>query len=175
MYRQQFYALRQCDGESVTNFVSRLKAQAMLCAFTCPSQECTTSHSSDMIKSQLIAGIRNPSHQDKVLSEMEILKTLDQVTNRLLALESTERAATHFRPPFSPALDNTITSIGHDKCKPSSTPKNTFTNTKKMLWMWQGFASERSNLLSCLGKDLQQVQEAESLRKRLQRICQCIH
>ena len=131
VYRQQFYALRQSDGESVTNFVSRLKAQAMLCAFTCPSQECTTSHSSDMIKSKLIAGIRNPSHQDKVLSEMEILKTLDQVTNRLLALESTECAATHFRPPFSPALDNTITSIGHDKCKPSSTPKNTFTNTKK--------------------------------------------
>ena len=39
VYRQQFYALRQSDGESVTNFVSRLKAQAMLCAFTCPSQE----------------------------------------------------------------------------------------------------------------------------------------
>lgn len=128
VYRQQFYALRQSDGESVTNFVSRLKAQAMLCAFKCPSQECTTSHSSDMVKSQLIAGIRNPSHQDKVLSEMEILKTLDQVTNRLLALESTERATTHFRPPFSPAPDNMITPIGHEKRKPS-TPKRT-TNTK---------------------------------------------
>ena len=66
VYRQQFYTLRQSDGESVTNFVSRFKAQAMLCAFTCPNQECTTSHSLDMVKSQLIAGPHNLSHQDKV-------------------------------------------------------------------------------------------------------------
>ena len=42
VYRQQFYTLRQSDGESVTNFVSILKVQAMLCAFTCPNQECTS-------------------------------------------------------------------------------------------------------------------------------------
>ena len=113
VYRQQSFTLKQLDGESITNFVSRLKA--LLCDFTCQNQTCTTAYSPDMIKSQLIAGTHNPSHQSKVLSEMEILKTLDQVINRLLALESTERAATHFRSPFSPLQpSNDIAPITHD-------------------------------------------------------------
>lgn len=102
VYRQQFFTLRQSDCESVTNFISRLKAQAMLCAFngkgSCAQDACIVSYSEDMVKSQLIAGLRNPAHQSKVLSEMEALKTLDLVTTRLLALESTERASTHLRP-----------------------------------------------------------------------------
>ena len=108
VYRQQFFTLKQSDGESITNFVSRLKAQAMLCDFTCQNQTCTTSYSPEMVKSQLIAGTLNPSHQSKVLSEMEALRTLDQVINRLLTLESTEMAATHFRSPFS-----TLQTTGH--------------------------------------------------------------
>lgn len=100
VYRQQFFTLRQSDCESITNYISRLKAQAMLCAFkskgSCGQDACTVSYSEDMVKSQLIAGLRNPSHQSKVLSEMEVLKTLEP---RLLALESTERASTHLRPP----------------------------------------------------------------------------
>lgn len=103
VYRQQFFTLRQTDCESITNFISRLKAQAMLCAFTtkgsCNQNTCMASFAEDMVKSQLIAGLRNASHQSKILSEMEVLKTLEQVTTRLLALESTERATTHFRPP----------------------------------------------------------------------------
>ena len=108
VYRQQFFTMRQTDDESVTNFISRLKAQAMLCAFnskgSCNTEGCTVSFFEDMVKSQLIAGTRNPSHQSKVLSEMEGLKTLDQVTSRLLALESTEQASTHFRPSSEVAL-----------------------------------------------------------------------
>ena len=38
VYRQQFFTLKQSDGESITNFVSRLKAQAMLCHFTCQNR-----------------------------------------------------------------------------------------------------------------------------------------
>lgn len=102
VHRQQFFSLRQHDGENITSFVSRLKAQAMLCAFTskgiCGS-ECKISYSEDMVKSQLIAGALNSSHQSRILAEMESLKTLDQVITRLLALESTDRASTHFRSP----------------------------------------------------------------------------
>ena len=125
VYHQQFFTLKQSDGESITNFVSRLKAQAMLCDFTCQNQTCTTAYSPDMVKSQLIAGTHNPSHQSKVLSEMEVLKTLDQVINRLLALESTERAATHFRSPFSPLPpSNDIAPITHDRKKQFSSKQD---------------------------------------------------
>lgn len=128
VYRQQFFTLKQSDGESVTNFISRLKAQAMLCAFTtissCPDQNCHASYSSEMVKSQLIAGTRNPSHQSKVLSEMEVLKTLDQVVSRLLALESTERATTHFRSPFLPPQSNEVAPIINDRRKPPTSKTN---------------------------------------------------
>lgn len=107
VYRQQFFMLKQSDGESITNFVSRLKAKAMLCDFTtntsCEDQNCRATYSADMVKSQLIAGTRNPNHQSKVLTEMDALKTLDQVIERLLTLESTERASSHFRAPFTPS------------------------------------------------------------------------
>ena len=118
VYRQQFFTLKQSDGESVTTFVSRLKAHAMLCEFTCQNDSCTTSYSPDMVKSQLIAGTRNPSHQSKVLAEMEVLKTLDQVINRLLALESTECATTHFRSPFSPLPSTELAPITDDRRNP---------------------------------------------------------
>ena len=84
VYRQQFFTMKQTDGESITTFISRLKAQAMLCAFTCKETTCTVSYSEDMVKSQLIAGTRNPSHQSKVLSETQSLKTLEEVSTRLL-------------------------------------------------------------------------------------------
>lgn len=102
VYHQQSFTMRQTDGESVTNFISRPKAQAMLCAFnskgSCNTAGCTVSFFEDMEKSQLIAGTRNPSHQGNVLLQMEDLKTLVQVTSRLLALESTKRAFTHLCP-----------------------------------------------------------------------------
>ena len=75
----------------------------MLSAFnsngSCNQNDCSVSFSEDMVKSQLIAGLRNPTHQSKVLSEMEALKTFELVTTSLLALESTARASTHFQPP----------------------------------------------------------------------------
>jgi len=47
IYRQHFYNLKQSDGETITSFISRLKAQAMLCAFqcqgTCGNDTCTSS------------------------------------------------------------------------------------------------------------------------------------
>ena len=101
VYRQQFFVMSQNDGETITCYISRLKAKAMLCTFTqkCDgAAQCTTNHSEDMIRSQLIAGLRNAAHQSKVLGEMQQLKTLDQLTERLLTLESTEQASSHLRP-----------------------------------------------------------------------------
>jgi len=106
VYRQQFFVMKQADGESITNYTSRLKSQAMLCQFKrncdCKSNQCTSSYSEDMIRSQLIAGLRNSSHQVKVLSEIATLATLDALIERLLTLESTEKAAHHFQPGNTP-------------------------------------------------------------------------
>ena len=101
VYRQHFYNLQQSGGETVTSFISRLKAQAVLCEFqckgTCRDNNCTPSYAEEMIHSQLIGGMRNSSHQSRVLSEMAALRTLEQLTTRLLTLEATERASSVFQ------------------------------------------------------------------------------
>ena len=121
VYRQQFFVLKQSDGESITSFISRLKAQAMLCAFvsngSCHNPACKTSYSEDMIRSQLIAGIRSSAYQSKVLSEITILQTLEQLTTRLLALEASERASSQFRSPFDTINGSEVAPIQSTKTK----------------------------------------------------------
>ena len=115
VYRQQFFVLKQNYGESITSFISRLKAQAMLCAFvrngSCHNPACKTSYSEDMIRSHLIADIRSSAYQSKVLSEITILQTLEQLTTRLLALEASERASSQFRSPFDTINESEVTPI----------------------------------------------------------------
>lgn len=112
VYRQQFFRLRQSEGESITHFVSRLKSQAMLCDFVqkCDDGQCETSYSANMITSQLIAGLYNQLHQSKVLSEVGSLKTLSQLVERLLTLESTAQAASHFQPA-SPVVPSALAPV----------------------------------------------------------------
>ena len=102
VYQQQFFVMWQCNGETIISFTARLKSQAMLCDSKrncdCIHHNCTCNYGEDIIKSQLIAGINNHMHQSKVLSEMSTLPILTALLERLLTLESTEKASSHFRP-----------------------------------------------------------------------------
>lgn len=146
VYRQQFFSLRQTERESITRYISRVKSQAMLCAFVrqcdCTDNTCTTSYSEDMIVSQVITGLYNSSHQTKVLSEMDKLKTLKELTERLLTLESTSQASVHLNPGPSSADNSTSAPIksGYQRNKFKDTkpplssmsqPQNNIDNTKK--------------------------------------------
>lgn len=97
----------------------------MLCHFKrtcdCTNNRCTTSYPEDMIRSQLIAGLRNAAHQLKVLSEMQILTTLELLTKLLLTLESTEKASSHFRPAGS-SNSSTLAPVRSDYQRRSRPP-----------------------------------------------------
>ena len=82
-----------------------------------------------MIKSQLIAGIRNSSHQIKVLSEMTVLNTLEILTERLLTLDSTEKPSSHFQPGLVP-LENSSASAVTSEYQKMKFPKQKDTNTR---------------------------------------------
>lgn len=128
VYRQQFFRLKQSDGETITHYVSRLKSQAMLCDFiqNCDDGRCKTSYAENMITSQLIAGLHNQPHQSKVLSEVGTLKSLKQLVERLLTLESTEKAASHFQP----VDQSNVTPIKSDYQKNKYPPPNENRNQK---------------------------------------------
>ena len=114
VYRQTFFAMKQQENESITRYISRLKSQAMLCDFVrhcdCPSRECKTSYSEDMLMSQIITGLINPAHQSKVLSDMIHITTLQVLTERLLTLESTTQATSHFKPETASGMSAPIKS-----------------------------------------------------------------
>ena len=100
VHRVNFGKLKQEDGENVTHFVARLKAQAALCSFTvtCSCHE-NVSFAEEMVAQQLVAGLRDQEHQSKVLAEASSLTTLHLKVERLQSLEATEESATKLQVP----------------------------------------------------------------------------
>ena len=95
VHRQNFYSMRQKEGESITHFLARLRAQAKFCEFTvsCPNKvNCgrQVNYSGDMVAGQMIAGLVNMEHQNRVLAEAATLTTLEQKIQRLVSLETTD-------------------------------------------------------------------------------------
>ena len=90
VHRVNFGKLKQSEGESITHYVARLKAQAALCEF---SVNCScaqkVSFSEEMVSQQLVAGLLVSEHQSKLLSEATTLTTLQDKVVRLQSLEAT--------------------------------------------------------------------------------------
>ena len=105
VHRNTFVQLKQKQGETISSYLGRLKAEASLCEFrqaapdSCSVQTCTcrnhgikVSYEDDQVATQLVAGLYNSDHQARILSESSSLKTLDTKVQRLLALEQSETA-----------------------------------------------------------------------------------
>ena len=76
VHRQTFMKLTQSEGESITDFAARLKEQATLCEFkvACQSQtcDCMVSYSEDMVCNQMVSGLWDKEHQNRILAEADI-------------------------------------------------------------------------------------------------------
>ena len=103
VHRMSFSKLSQMEGETITQFVARLKSQAALCQFTitCRDHEPPKkiSFADEMVAQQLTTGLKNPNHQSKILSEAGTLMTLTAKIERLQCLESTEESTNQMRGP----------------------------------------------------------------------------
>ena len=99
VHRMNFGSLQQNDGESIMDFVARLKSQASLCDImvTCACAK-KISFANEMISQKLTAGISNPNHQSRILSEADTLTTLDSKISRLMGLETTDDATHQMKP-----------------------------------------------------------------------------
>ena len=107
VHRLEFHRMIQEQGETITQWVARLRAKAFLCKFETPCKCCTpavmTSYTDDEVAQRLVAGLRNKEHQTKVLAEVASLTTVDLKIERLQLLETTEESARtlHDRPAVS--------------------------------------------------------------------------
>ena len=73
VHRQRFFRITQAAGESLNQFVAKLKAQATLCQFqvACNNDACarSVSYTEEMVAHQMISGLGNADHQAKILAE----------------------------------------------------------------------------------------------------------
>ena len=116
VHRMAFNTMCQDHGQSITNFVAKLKAKAFLCHFnvTCTDhdQHLSISYAEEMVSQRLIAGLRNQEHQRRILAEAPDLPTLAEKIARLQVLETTEESVSllHNKPPPPPSQANVVRS-----------------------------------------------------------------
>ena len=112
VHRMAFNMLFQDHGESVTQWIARVKAQAFLCDFKVPCTCCVApngpamiSYAEEEIAQRVVAGLYNQEHQRRILSEASTLTTLEMKEKRLKVLEATEQSAQslHRPSPQSPS------------------------------------------------------------------------
>ena len=96
VHQMTFHGMMQQDGESITRWSARLKAQAFLCKFEVQSSTnpvTFVSYADKAVATQLVIGLRNLEHKRKVLAEAATLTTLQSKIERLQLLETTEESA----------------------------------------------------------------------------------
>ncbi len=108
VHQMNFHSMMQEEGESITHYVSRLKAQAFLCKFEveCGCDPVTTvSYADKAVAQRLVAGLCNIDHKRRILADASTLVTLDQKVTRLQLLETTDKSAgmLHQSPAVKPS------------------------------------------------------------------------
>ena len=89
VHRFTFSNMSQSDGESIQQYIIRLKSAALDCAYACPNCECDLS--SIHIKDQLIKGLKNSQLQADILAKSTDLKSLEDIIKHAQAHESAIR------------------------------------------------------------------------------------
>ena len=101
LHRDQFYRLNQSQGETPQAFMARLNSKALLCNFLTKikcSESCTkdrdreVSYRENVVESQLITGLYNPEHRQKLLVEGDKNPSLEAKLNVLDNLHTLENS-----------------------------------------------------------------------------------
>ena len=131
VHRVNFGKLKQSEGESITHYVARLKAQAALCEFNVDcSCALKVSFAEDMVSQQMVAGLSISEHQAKILSEATTLTTLQSKVVRLQSLEATAESATKLHTPSGP-ISSSHSSAAKSAYKKGGDPKKKIIDKKE--------------------------------------------
>ena len=100
VHRRQFHSMRQGEGEDLAQFVARLRAKAALCDFNImahrPVADSTEpgplSYENDALQTQLVVGLYNLEHQNKILAAADQCPDFDRTYERLQAMQTAENS-----------------------------------------------------------------------------------
>ena len=129
VHRNEFYAMRQASGQTIQQFVAKLRAKAEHCNFTmkCSSTACdvVNNFSASMVSDRMIVGCYDDDIQNEVLAKYGQLGTFDEKFSLMQALESGKNAKTQLGGESSVAAQKS--SYQRDKRRP--TRPNLLANT----------------------------------------------
>ena len=102
VHRQRFCQMIQAEGERIGQFMAKIKAQADLCNFKvkCTGPDCAheVSYRDDMIVSQTINGLSNPTYQSKILEEApQYNDVVKEMYTKLVGMEATQKSSNHIQ------------------------------------------------------------------------------
>ena len=86
VHRMHFGNLMQSEGESIKDFLVRIRSLDVDCEFSCPA--CKTDISSINIKDQFICGLHSKTLQTDILAKAAQLKTIDDIVKHAEAFET---------------------------------------------------------------------------------------
>ena len=89
VHRMTFSAITRSEGETMQNFLVRLRSTAQDCEFSCPS--CHFDLQSINVKDQFTRGLYNETLQTDILAKAGHLNTLGQIVKHAEAFESALR------------------------------------------------------------------------------------
>ena len=98
VHRHQFHAMRQSQGEDITQFVSRLRSKASLCSFAVtahrPTEESQCpgpiSYEEDALKTQMVVGLYDKDHQNRVLNDAAKYSSFKKLYQALQTMEAAD-------------------------------------------------------------------------------------
>ena len=139
VHRVAFQKLKQDNGESLQKFVATLKSKATHCKYKVThkymcSARCaadmektdTVSYSQNMVEGQLIVGLYNPDHRQKVMTEATQHPTFDDKVRFLAGLHATEASTAELDESSAGGVRSTYKSTRKcSKCGSLVNSKNT--------------------------------------------------
>lgn len=96
--RSILWSMKQGHDEAITAFISKLKGQAAICAYSLKCKDCESvnDYSLDIVTDQLIRGLANIEIQQEVLASGEKLSGHEQIVNFVVGKESGIRNQSYF-------------------------------------------------------------------------------
>ena len=115
------------------------RAQAKFCEFTvsCPNKvNCgrQVNYSGDMVAGQMIAGLVNMEHQNRVLAEAATLTTLEQKIQRFVSLETTDMSIPYLHKTMHSLTLSNVQRSYHKQWSPETKTTSTPWYAKHCSW-----------------------------------------
>jgi len=134
VHRNEFYSMKQDGGQTIQQFVAKLRAKAEHCDFTLKCHNCneSSSYMSSMVADRMVIGCYDGDILNEVLARDDQLNNFDDKFKLMQALESGKHARSQLGSESSMAAQKS----SYQRTKKKTNPNYLKKPTQSMLRLW---------------------------------------